>query len=82
MEKLVLSRTEESTSIDNPDDITPIETNTEDPQEIIEIPSTEDWSEMLGIPRTSDNMGSRKIKNKLSYHSKTPYDRPPMNYLA
>ncbi|XP_059054704.1 uncharacterized protein K02A2.6-like [Achroia grisella] len=41
-------------------------------QDIIEIPSCDQWADMLGIPSTS-NVG--KIRNKPKGHSKLPYDR-------
>lgn len=49
-------------------------------ERIIEIPDAQQWADMLGIPNpypTIINQGEAgKIKNKLTEHSKTPYQRP------
>lgn len=50
-------------------------------EQIIEIPSSDKWAEMLGIPVESESSFSGgKIRNKLAIHGKTPYTRPAANY--
>lgn len=54
---------------------------TENAQDIIEIPSSDQWTDMLGIPRNEESSSSGgKIKNKLNFHSKRPYDKE-VHYL-
>ena len=49
----------------------------EENDNIIEIPSSEQWEEMLGIPSSAEiTMSGGKIKNKFHLHSKVPYSRP------
>lgn len=68
----------ENVEVDNghDDGDEPTEGLCQDPDNIIEIPSSERWAEMLGIPSHSDGSQSLgKIRNKLNAHTKSPYER-------
>lgn len=48
--------------------------------DVVEIPSTSEWSEMLGIPPNAEvGYAGGKLKNKLHVRSNTPYQRPDNN---
>lgn len=51
--------------------------DSQEDERIIEIPDADQWADMLGIPTSATNQGATgKIRNKLTEHTKTPYQRP------
>lgn len=61
-----------------------VEQSSQENEQIIQIPSSEDWAEMLGIPSGAETTyPGGKLKSKVSSYAKSPYARPSHNnYLV